>query len=89
MSALEISFLERLTSLLSEYFQGAKVELSSNVLSPRINGHIIWDGFCDKDSAERQLLVREVIREHFGIEASMVSLLLTITTQEYEDIMSD
>lgn len=86
MPATVSDLSESLASLLKERFPGAVVDVSASTLSPRISGRIIWDGFEDQDSVERQKLVRDFIKDSLQDKASTVSLILTLTTQEYEDI---
>ena len=77
-------FDRRLKRVLERSFPSARAEVGRFHGAERAHGHLVWDGFRDMDSMDRQDAVWKVLRDELGTEAQSVSVILTYTPEEME-----
>ncbi|MCX6382696.1 MAG: hypothetical protein NT023_24995 [Armatimonadetes bacterium] len=74
--------------ILETRFEGAKADITPMPNSGRVSGEIVWDGFEGIEPIDRQKMVRTELNSMLGILATYVSLILTFTSQEIEEILA-
>lgn len=77
-----MALVQDLTRLLKARFSGAAVKLERVHGGERVGGELIWDGFDGQEQIDRQLAVREVVRQLPLDQQLDVSLILTLTPVE-------
>lgn len=66
--------LKEVQEVIQEEFPGADVsDLGEN--NYRVTGTIVWDGFQNKDSWERNRMVTERVRDRLGMRGINIGLL--------------
>jgi acid stress-induced BolA-like protein IbaG/YrbA len=89
MATLMSGTMTKVRSVLRKAFPEATVDIGSIKGSERVSGHIIWTGFDEMDQLERQRRVYRVLREGLKEEASLVSLVLAYTPDEWAVLSAD
>lgn len=73
--------LKEVKEIVMEEFEGANVDGISEE-QHRIVGYFFWDGFQEKDVAERSRLVSERVRDSLGLRGLNVGILLPLAPGE-------
>lgn len=79
---------ERLEAALHEKYNDVDLKLAP-IGSRRISGLVITTHFADKDADKRQAELWKVINDTLGAESVGVSTLVTLTPDEYQDMLPD
>ena len=72
---------EQIITVLKSAFKNAKVQLDQ-MAGGRYSGIIIWDGFEDQDSVDRQDRLHDALTSGLQGEASKVGIMLAYTPHE-------
>jgi hypothetical protein len=81
-------FVKKLEKLIQSELPGS--QFLTEIAKPRVGGTILWVGFAGKDQVERQGIIRTLIRDHLEADEQLkVSLIVTLTPQEYEIITQE
>jgi hypothetical protein len=75
----------QLKALFAHEFHGS--EFIPEEVPPRIAGILIWPGFAQKPTADRQRKVSQAIRQLNEEQQRGVSIIMTYTPEEYEAII--
>ena len=74
---------EQVKALLEEHFSGAIADVWQDPYSQKVNGHLVWEGFDGQEQLERQQQVASWLRQNLGARSTLVSTILTYSTNEY------
>lgn len=68
-------------------FPGCVVKIDPVSSSGKLSGLVTWEGFSGKDQVDRQMLIRDQIREYLTDEERLkISVFFTLTPHELEII---
>lgn len=76
-----INMQQRIKDALTQVFQQAQIELDE-LPGGRFSGLVIWDGFANDDSVERQRRVRQALVNALNGDATSVGILFAYTPHE-------
>lgn len=74
---------EKITEILTQHYQGARVELERTPGSEKVSGLIVWDGFDGEEAIDRQRALYRLLRSQLGADAQQVSVIFTYTPHEF------
>lgn len=74
---------QQIESVLTQASAEARVELDK-MSNGRFSGVLVWEGFENDDSVERQRRVRQALTEGLNGSASQVGVLLVYTPRELQ-----
>lgn len=72
---------QQIVNALTLAFENAQVDLE-NLPGGRFSGVVVWEGFADNDSVERQQRVRQALTAAMNGAAANVGVLLVYTPHE-------
>ena len=78
---------QRVTEILEKRFPGAHVNAGRFYGAQKVSGQILWDGFEELDSVDRQGQVYDALDE-LGEDRRGVSIILAYTPREW-NLMGD
>ncbi|GAB4467362.1 MAG: hypothetical protein OHK0029_39270 [Armatimonadaceae bacterium] len=75
----------RVRKFLQTTFPGMRVHLET-LPSGRVTGTVIWDGFVNDDQVARQARIRTALKNEFDAQVQEISVLLTYTPDEIQEM---
>ena len=84
MVEVNADYLERLKAVLNANFEGAEITLHLPVYGNKVWGRLIWRGFENTETLERQKRICDLLRNQLGKDAQGVSMILAYSPHDWE-----